>query len=313
MAKDWHETFKTWAKPPSETEEAKGSHAAEMIRKAIRGSEVLAVKNIDVYATGSYRNNTNTRLGGDIDVAVVLKDAAFYDLPQSGPTFQTLGIKEGGVVYGFAPFREDVGKALRAVFGVSNVTAGPKAFNIRENTNRMDADVAVFLEHRRYTGEKNRDGQWVFHRGVEMRPAYDSSRRIINWHQQHYERGVARNDATRRRFKRMTRILKRLRDEMKEQGSSEVKAEANAAPSFLLECLAFNATDACFNRVEGSYYEDVKAVILECWSRTRDDAQGASLVEVSGMKPLFGPGQPWTRTDANTFLARAWNYVGFKT
>lgn len=310
MARDWHETFKTWAKPPSETEEAKGSHAADMIRKAIRGSGVLAVKKIDVYATGSYRNNTNTRLEGDIDVAVVLKDAAVYDLPPGGPTLQMLGVKEGGVAYGFAPFREDVGKALRAVFGDSSVIAGPKAFNIRENTNRMDADVAVFLEHRRYTGEKNRDGYWVFHSGVEMRPA---SGRIINWHEQHYARGVARNDVTRRRFKRITRILKRLRDDMKEQGSPEVRAAGSATPSFLLECLAFNAPDACFNRVEGSYYEDVKAVILDGWTRTRDDAQGASFLEVSGMKPLFGPGQPWTRAGANDFLARAWHYVGFKT
>jgi hypothetical protein len=240
----------------------------------------------------------------------VLKEAMFYELPPGGLlTPEMLGIK-GGVTYGFTPFREDVGKALRAVFGDGGVTAGPKAFNIRENTNRMDADVAVFLEHRRYTGEKKSDGQWFFHGGVEMRPA---SGRIINWHQQHYDRGVERNDVTGRRFKRITRILKRLRDEMKEQGSPEVKTAANAAPSFLLECLAFNASKECFNRVEGSYYEDVKAVILDCWTRTQDDARGATFVEVSGLKPLFAPGQPWTRTAANAFLARAWHYVGFKT
>ena len=35
---DWHEQFKRWAKPPSESEETKGANAAEMIRSAIRSS-----------------------------------------------------------------------------------------------------------------------------------------------------------------------------------------------------------------------------------------------------------------------------------
>lgn len=309
MNKDWHETLKIWAKPPSETEEAKGSHAADMIRKAIRSSTALANRNIDVYATGSYRNNTNTRLGGDIDVAVVLREFAFYEFPQGGPTALDLGIKTG--TYTFGAFREEVAQALRQHFGADNVSSGPKAFNIRENTQRMDADVSTFFEHRRYTTEKSQDRQWLYYTGVEMRPTNEPSRRVINWHQQHYEQGVARNDATRRRFKRITRILKRLRDEMKEKGSAEARAAAGAASSFLLECLTFNATDACFNRVEGSYYEDVKAVMLELWRATRDDASCARFVEVSRMKPLFALGQPWTRPVAHEFLTRAWQHVGF--
>jgi hypothetical protein len=313
MNKDWHETFKVWAKPPSETEEAKGSHAADMIRKAIRGSSALANRNIDVYATGSYRNNTNTRLGGDMDVAVVLRDVVFNEFPQGGPTSQDFGFKTS--TYTFDAFREEVGQALRQHFGAGNVNSGPKAFNIRENTQRMDADVAAFFEHRQwYAGEKNsQGGQWRYHTGVEMRPANEPSRRIINWHQQHYEQGVARNDATRRRFKRITRILKRLRDEMKEKGSVAARAAAGATPSFLLECLTFNATDACFNRVEGSYYEDVKAVMLELWRATDNDASCARFVEVSRMKPLFAPGQPWTRPVAHEFLTRAWQHVSFTT
>lgn len=310
MARDWHETFKTWAKPPSDTEEEKGSRAARMINDAVRSSSALAAKNFDVFASGSYRNNTNVRLASDIDVAIVLKDAVYNEYPASGPpTREDVGGKDA--VYRLEHFREDVGKALVAKFGVRSVTSGDKSFNIHENTVRLDADAAVFLEHRRYTGTKNADGSWHYHSGAELCSRADSSKRVINWHQQHYEQGVARNDATKRRFKRITRILKRMRDEMREQGSVEGKAAAKAANSFLIECLVFNAPDTCFNLVEGSYYEDVKATISKLWNATKTDNDCSAFVEVSRLKKLFAEGQPWTRAQAHEFLLRAWHHAGF--
>ena len=83
----------------------------------------------------------------------------------------------GGVKYGLKAFREDVGKALRAKFGADGVTAGSKAFDVHSNTARLDADVAVFLEHHRYTGKQNVDGTWHYLEGVEMR-GKDNSRII---------------------------------------------------------------------------------------------------------------------------------------
>ncbi len=310
MARDWHETFKTWAKPPSETEEEKGSRAARMINEAVREAPSLASKSFDVYATGSYRNNTNVRLASDIDIAIVLKDVAQYEHPKSGPPQrQDLGYKDA--TYGLTEFRAGVGNALKKKFGEKGVTAGDKAFNIHENTSRLDADAAVFLLYNRYTGAKNADGTWHCDVGVAMRPKSDPTKQIINWHQQHYDQGVARNTATRRRFKRVARILKRMRDEMREQGTAEAKAAAAVAPSFLLECLTFNAPDACFNLTEGSYYEDVKATLLNLWTATKDDSSCSSFVEVSRMKSLFGAGQPWTRAQAHDFLRYAWHFVGF--
>ncbi|MCC6557965.1 MAG: nucleotidyltransferase domain-containing protein [Polyangiaceae bacterium] len=310
MARDWHETFKTWAKPPSDTEEEKGSRAASMIRDAVRAYEPLASKNFEVYASGSYRNTTNVRLASDIDVAIVLKDAAYYEFPKSGsPTREELGTKDAA--YGLTHFRDDVRKALIVKFGEKGVTPGDKTFNIHENSYRLDADATVFLEHRRYTGKKNSDGTWHYFSGVEMRPISNTAKRIINWHQQHYDQGVARNDATGRRFKRVTRILKRLRDDMREGGTAEQKAAADVTPSFLIECLVFNAPDSCFGIVEGSYYEDVKATIKNLWNATKDDATCSNFVEVSRMKMLFGAGQPWTRDQAHAFLLRVWQRVGF--
>jgi hypothetical protein len=210
------------------------------------------------------------------------------------------------VDYGLAQFREDVGRALVAKFGEQGVTPGTKAFDVHDNSVRLDADVAVFLEHRRYTGQRNTDGSWAYWEGVEMRGANEA--RIINWHRQHHAQGIGKNNRTGRRFKRIARILKRLRDDMKINGTAEAKLAA-AVPSFLLECCAYNAPDGCFN--SENLYVDVQAVIADIWRKTKPETPDLELVEVSGMKWLFGSDQPWTKAQLHEFLLQAWRHVGF--
>jgi predicted nucleotidyltransferase len=306
--RDWHEEFKRWAKPPSDTEETKGSNAAGMIRKAIRESEKLASKNIDVYASGSYRNNTNVRLGSDIDIAVVLRDSFYYELPE-GLKAADVGFSGSAVPYSFEEFREDVGVALRDKFGAKSVIYGNKAFNIRENSYRLDADATAFLAHRRYTGEKKLDGSWDFFEGVELRPRKNSNLRVVNWHDQHYEAGVAKNNRTNRRYKRVVRILKNLKYDMADCEQASAK-KAGKISSFLLECLAFNAPDDKFNLTDGTYYDDVKNVIVWLWNNTKPDST-YKFTEVSGLKWLFSENQAWTKNEAHEFLYQAWRYVGF--
>lgn len=307
MARDWKSLFTNWAKPPSDTEEEKADRAARMIREAINEFEPLKSRGTQVYGTGSYKNNTNARFESDIDVAVVLTDAFFAAYPPNGKKPQASDLGHGkGVSYGLRHFRDDVGRALVKKFGADGVTPGSKAFDVHSNTVRLDADVAVFLNHRRYTGEKNADGTWHYLEGVEMRDRDDT--RIINWHAQHYDNGVSKNRRTSRRYKCVVRILKRLRDDMQEQGETPVKA-ASKVPSFLLECLAYNAGDGCYG---GDHlYDDVKAVIGRAWTDTKPGVD-ADLVEVSGLKWLFSASQPWTQAEAHEFLLRAWNHVGFK-
>ncbi len=311
MPRNWHAIFETWQKPPSDTEQEKADNAARMIGDALRADSSLGGRDFTVYASGSYRNNTNVRLDSDVDTAVVFNEAWFCSYPEDErPNAELLGFVDAK--YGLPQFRDDIEKALVKAFGRAGVTAGDKAFDVHENSYRLDADAAVFLQHRRYTGDQNASGGWLYWEGVEMRPRKDPSKRIINWHQQHYDQGVARNEATKRRFKRVTRILKRLRNEMLTEGDQAQKAAAEKAPSFLIECLVFNAPDDNFNRAD-HYYDDVKAVVATMWTRTKPGAEDvhSKLVEVSRMKYLFRSGQPWAVADAHEFLLQAWQYVGF--
>src|SRR5688572_24176090 len=115
MAIDWVERFKTWAKPPSETEEEKASNAARMITDPVRATKILDGHKFAVYPTGSYRNNTNIRADSDVDIAVVLEDAFWYELPP-GLSAAQIGLS-GSSLYGLSEFRGDLHRALLQKFG----------------------------------------------------------------------------------------------------------------------------------------------------------------------------------------------------
>lgn len=166
----------------------------------------------------------------------------------------------------------------------------------------MDADVVACLEHRRYT-RREPEGKCLYESGTEFRP--DKGGRIINWPRHHYDNGVWKNKETGNRFKYITRVLKRLRNDMVEAG-----IEA-AAPirSFLIECLVWNVPNEGFEHAE--YADDVRYALAHAFNHTISDETCNEWGEVNELKYLFRPSQPWTREQAHEFLGVAWDYVGF--
>lgn len=160
------------------------------------------------------------------------------------------------------------------------------------------------FEHRRYTGERLYDGSYYYLSGTEFRP--DSGGRVINWPQQHYENGVAKNDATGNRFKYITRVLKRLRNEMADKGITAAKP----IPSYLIECLVWNVPNEGFGH--DTYTADVRYVLAHTFNETINDEKCSEWREVNELKYLFRIGQPWTRQQAHDFLSAAWDYIGFE-
>lgn len=111
---------------------------------------------------------------------------------------------------------------------------GNKAFDIKKNSYHVEADVAPFFEHRRYSANGN------YNSGVELRP--DNGGQVINWPQQHYDNGVWKNNETNRRYKSLVRILKALCNEMSDIGIES----AQQIPGFLNECLIWNVPNEHF-------------------------------------------------------------------
>ena len=295
------DNFVSWSKGPGQTEADKCSNAETAVRKAIKASEQLAALDISVFAQGSYRARTNVRQNSDVDICVRY-NATFFTYYPDGMSRETVGNVLGTMA--FADFKSMVQKALGDYFGKAGVTRGNKAFDIHANTYRIDADVVPTFEYRRYTGKRNADGSHHYLSGVAFDP--DSGERIINWPEQTYDNGVERNTATGRKYKRVIRILKRLRDKMQD----EDVAIAKKTPSFLIECLAWNADIDAFNK--DTYTAMVRHLLADLWNRTRKDDDCSEWGEVNELKYLFRLAQPWTRQEANEFLQAAWDYIGYQ-
>ena len=299
---EWDARFSTWAQPPGQTERDKCDNAVRAVRNAIDASTPLAGRMVRVFPQGSYNNRTNVRAESDVDVCVCSSLSVFYD-PEVPPAQVGLG----PAVYMFDQFREDVRAALVARFGAAGVASGRKAFDVHENTYRIAADVVPTFEFRSY----------VYGVPLHVGTAFMADgRRIVNFPQQHYDNGVAKNTATGRRFKAIARILKRLRYEM--QNDRNCAAGAAGVQSFELESMVYNAPDALFGAVSpllAALYpatgirEPLKQVLLHLYAATATDQTCAGWKEVNGIKPLFGAGQPWTREAARTFIAAAWAYA----
>jgi hypothetical protein len=299
LNRNWEDVFCTWAATPSVTEQAKCENAERAVRKAIDACQKLSSKTIEVFAQGSYANRTNVRQDSDVDICVLYTGAFFSDYSMShGLDGPLLGLTDAN--YSYTEFKNDVEAALKAYFGAGSVTRGKKAFDVHANTYRVDIDVVPCFEHRRYMGTLQR---YWYNTGSQLFP--DNGGKIINWPRQNYANGVAKNDATGRRFKAVVRILKRLRYEMIGNGH----AIADSIPSYLIECLVWNVPNVGFGHDD--FRADMRYAIAHLCNETRTDETCKEWGEINELKYLFRQSQPWTREQVNKFFNAVWNYLGF--
>ncbi len=294
MNQNWEEKFKRWASPPGKTEEERCSNAEKAIKNAIKASAKLNHRNIKIFTQGSYRNNTNVRADSDVDLGILCLDTFFYDLPK-GYTRESFGITPAS--YHYDQFKNEVGEALISYFGSGAVSRGNKAFDVHETSYHVEADVAPFFEHRRYST----DGKYLS--GVELQP--DNGGKIINWPEQHYQNGVEKNKTTNRAYKSLVRIHKSLCNEMSEQNIQQAKEICG----FLIECLVWNVPNSSFSHT--GWTGNVRACLAHLFNNTKDKEKCTDWGEVSELKYLFRGGQKWTYQQAFLFIDKAWNYIGF--
>ena len=299
MSTNWESVFEKWGQPPSQTEQDKAQHSVGQIRDAIRSNDKLNSKDIHIFLQGSNRNRVNVRGESDVDVGVLCKEVFFHDFYPSVTSNKKALIHASfnSSNYYYTEFKNDVELALVNKFGRNAVKRGNKSFDIKENSYRLDADVAAFFEHKRY-GDIN-----LYDTGVKMAPDNFTPREVINWPDQHYDNGVAKNEQTQKRYKGVVRILKTLSNKMAEEGN----AYADNIPGFLIECLVYNTTNSCFN--SDNYLTRVGAVIYELFSRTNENGDWREMLEVSKLKYLFSCSNSWKREDVHKFMHGAYNYI----
>lgn len=305
MSGEWEDKFSVWAQPPGETEAKRIENAVTAIRKALDADDKLRPVT-NVFAQGSYRNRVNVRQDSDVDVGILYTGNSFCTDYPEGKTDKDFHLTDGD--YSYADFKDDVGKALVKQFGAAGVHRGPKAFDIHENTYRVDADAVPVFIHRRY----RTNGSYIC--GVQL--FSDDSGKIINWPErlyddahwpnQHYENGVEKNTDTSRNYKGVVRIIKKLRNVMEDEGMEVAKP----IKGFLVECLVWNVPNGQFGN--STWDGDVQAAMAHLWSHTKTIELCDQWGEVSELKYIFR-GSPASKLEqAHAFIDAAWSYVGVR-
>ena len=289
------DTLNNWRKPPSDSEEEKLTIAGRMVKDCINEDEFLQDMNIRIFGQGSYANDTNVRLNSDIDINVQYVDGFYFDLP-SGATRSDFGLNNP-IQYSSHTFKNHVQSALANKFG-SDVKRKNKCIVVEGNTYRVGADVVPTWQYKRYSGDKTHvEGICFF---------ADSGERVVNFPIQHIENGRLKNSQTQRRFKRLTRIFKRIQAKMVEDGQS---VNGNIT-SFLLECLVWNIPNRIFNNYE-TWTDRLTESIRFLYNATKADENCKDWGEVSGLLYLFHSGRKWSRPDVNAYLFNLWRYLEY--
>ena len=304
----WNACFEHWERPASTTEEDQIQRSAAMVRRALSSNPWLTREGVQVRPQGSYHNNTNVRQDSDMDLCA-LHPGLKVDVEPS--LFWTQAVQSLGYSFASGPsipeiaaaLRFETARALRAAFGEDNVKEGTKAFRVSAVPgSRADADVvpAVRLHHvrRRDHGSGPSTKPFECHEGVII---YATDGTLIrNFPRQHHANGKAKRERTRRRFKRVVRTAKRLRDELVDLG----RLRTGQVPSFLVESVVYLAEDSVF-LFEDDRYDRMRRLLYHLGERFSDPLWASLAVEINGVKPLFHESQPWTIANACTFVSEA--------
>jgi len=297
MAKFSEETLTNWTKPPSNSESTKLENSERMVKDAISQDTKLKTKSTETFGQGSYANDTNVRLNSDIDINVRYTGGYFFQLPPD-TTEEDVNIAHiSSSAYSYSEFKNDVENALVSKFGRSEVIRKDKCITIKENSYRIETDVVPTWNFRRYS----KNGNYV----LGARFLADSGKVITNYPKQHIENGIGKNSRTSKRFKRLTRIHRRLRYKMIEDG----QPISDNITSFLLECLVWNTPNDVFNNTN-TWTERLKLSIGHIYKKTQNEDDCKDWGEVSELLYLF-VGRKWSRQDVNDYMIQVWKYLEY--
>ena len=299
--------LESYSQPLSDTETEQCKNAIRMVADALKGlgftddnvaitplypdtfayslqlRDLSGPRRIKLFVQGSYANNTNVRTESDVDVAVI-QEGVFCTEYRS----KTLLGSQSDADYGFIaasasekPFKDEVQKALEVKF-IFGVERKNKSIKVHGNFYRKDADVVPCRRYRDYRQDyKCDENNYVG--GVVIYP--DNGGMIINYPEQHIENGRKKNVDTNHYYKKMVRIMKKMRYLMEDSGNAICRDVAGKVSSFMLESLLWNVEDSWYKENCRNYQKTYAFFLLisTLWSRK---GSFKAYKEANGIKPL---------------------------
>lgn len=306
-----------YASPIGKTEEEKCKNAIRMVRDALKyigytdddkeirtlteGTFAFALdmrsgsKNIVLLTQGSYANKTNIPKQSDVDVAVIL-ESTFTTKYRAGVTREAYGFTAG--TFSAKELKDEVEEALIKYYH-QGVERHDKSIKVYGNTYRVDADVVPAYRYRDYSQDYLFDEN-NYEKAIEIRP--DSGGSIINYPEQHIALGRAKNKATGYKYKKVVRIVKNIKEDMKNSGIYV----SDKISSFGIESLLWNVDVSVYNKYSSLKFilEEVITVLI------KDRYRLPEYVEANGIKPLFP--DEISRSAYESFISNLDNYYEYE-
>ena len=281
-----------YASPLSATEDSKCKHAIEEIRDALKTigysddekeislleSDTLsysiamrskdASEKIQIFVQGSYANNTCVRNESDVDIAIVREDLFEYAFGERFSGSNTEHRTDAMLL------KAKVESVLRSRFP-GQVHRGNKSIKVDGNTYRKKADTVPCLSVHYFYRSHLKD--YLSYKDGVIIYADDGSV-TVNYPKQHIANGKAKNNRTNHYYKKMVRIMKKMRILMSECGYSC----ADKLSSFGLESLLWNLPDQVFLKWKTLGFEFEE--IIQYLSNNKSSLSG--YLEANGIKPL---------------------------
>jgi len=304
---EWNDRFAHWERSESDAETQRIERARNMVQRALGKNFWLNSEGARIIPQGSFTNRTNTRLDADIDLRVqhpLLKIEYAHGV-DAGTAWRQGGYYDTGVSFGYASdrMRAEIRSELIAAFGALAVDdSGNKAIRVKGlEGSRSEVDVVpCFTLHHIM-------GQTLLARTTALGTAIlskDKANWTLNYPDQHSDNGRYKRLNTGLQFKRVVRIVKRLRADMTERGVLSDKV-----PSFLVECLVYLVEDGYFTVASDDRYERVSRVLNRLAEFLANPLIACTKYEINGIKPLFGRGQAWTLDAARNFANLAISHL----
>lgn len=263
------------------------------LKTALESSNSL-IKNqkYNAYLQGSYRNKTNVRGDGDVDLVVEYQGGWISDLTSLSEEEKNIYrtyTRESD--YTWEKFRADVLVTLQRYYGNEGVQAGDKAIKVLARSDSLPADVVVCLPHRKYAYVRsNEDNHFV--EGIVFWTQKEGEK-IINYPKVHFSNGVLKNSdiKTNGLFKPTVRMFKNARTFLINNG----KMTKKLAPSYFIECLIYNAPNSLFKQ---SWTDTYVGIVNWLYSQNLK-----SFMSQNEQIQLIGPNKDqWLETSAKTFI-----------
>lgn len=191
-----------------------------------------------IFLQGSYGNGTCVRQDSDVDIVMICESTFIGKFPEgkSGEDYYFIASD-----FNILEFKEEFYKFIKTSNFEYKVENHSKCiFFEGNNSSRKDMDIVTSLRYRDYSKDyfNNRDN-FVGGSLIVM----DNGKEIINYPEQSRINSTVKNKATKYYYKKVVRILKKIKNDMIENAVEG----ANMVSSYGLECMIYNVPNSIFN------------------------------------------------------------------